>query len=75
LSDSQGSSELSRGRNGDENNCSEQAGGQEEWILEGSRGVGMWMERQDIKFILLSVGLPALLVALVVQLVPQLLQF
>jgi hypothetical protein len=46
-----------------------------EWILEGSRGVRMWMERQDIKFILLSVGLPALLVALVVQLVPQLLQF
>ena len=40
----------------------------------GSRSVGM-MERQDIKFILLSVGLPALLVALVVQLVPQLLQF
>jgi len=75
LLDSQGSSELSRGRNGDENNCSEQAGGQEEWILEGSRGVGMWMERQDIKFILLSVGLPALLVALVVQLVPQLLRF
>jgi hypothetical protein len=35
----------------------------------------MWMERQDIKFILLSVGLPALLVAVVVQLVPQWLQF
>jgi hypothetical protein len=33
------------------------------------------MEGLDIKFIVLSVGLPALLVALVVQLVPQLLQF
>jgi hypothetical protein len=40
-----------------------------------SRTVAMWMEGQDIKFILLSVGLPALLVALVVQLVPRLLQF
>ena len=46
-----------------------------ERVLGGSRSVGMWMGRQEIKFILLSVGLPALLVALVVQLVPQWLQF
>jgi hypothetical protein len=40
----------------------------------GSRSVAIWVEWQELKFILVSVGLPVLLVALVVQLVPQLLR-
>lgn len=40
----------------------------------GSRNVAIWMEWQELKFILVSVGLPVLLVALVVQLVPHLLR-
>jgi len=39
----------------------------------GCRIVGIWMEWQEIKFILVSVGLPALAVASIVQLVPPLL--
>ena len=35
---------------------------------------GRWIEWQELKFILVSVGLPVLLVALVVQLVPHLLR-
>jgi hypothetical protein len=46
-----------------------------EWAQGGSRSVAMWLEWQEMKFILVSVGLPVLLVALVVQLVPHLLQF
>jgi hypothetical protein len=45
-----------------------------EWAQGGSRSVAMWMEWREMKFILLSVGLPVLLVALVVQLVPRLLR-
>lgn len=40
----------------------------------GSQSVAIWMEWQELKFILVSVGLPVLLVALVVQLVPHLLR-
>ena len=40
----------------------------------GSRSAAIWMEWQELKFILVSVGLPVLLVALVVQLVPHLLR-
>ena len=40
----------------------------------GSRSVAIWMEWQELKFILVSVGLPVLLVALIVQLVPHLLR-
>jgi hypothetical protein len=40
----------------------------------GSRSVAVWMEWQELKFILVSVGLPVLLVALIVQLLPQLLR-
>ncbi len=40
----------------------------------GSRSATIWMEWQELKFILVSVGLPVLLVALVVQLVPHLLR-
>ena len=40
----------------------------------GSRGATIWMEWQELKFILVSVGLPVLLVALLVQLVPHLLR-
>ena len=39
-----------------------------------SRGATIWMEWQELKFILLSVGLPVFVVALVVQLVPHLLR-
>jgi len=45
-----------------------------EWAEGGSRGVAMWLEWQELKFILVSVGLPVLLVALVVQLVPHFLR-
>ncbi len=47
-----------------------------QWTKEdsGSRSVAIWVEWQELKFILVSVGLPVLLVALVVQLVPQLLR-
>jgi hypothetical protein len=48
---------------------------QREWAREGSRIVAIWMEWQELKFILVSVGLPVLAVALVVQLVPHLLRF
>jgi hypothetical protein len=44
------------------------------WAQGGSGGVAIWMERQEVKFILVSIGLPVLLVALVVQLVPHLLR-
>jgi hypothetical protein len=44
-----------------------------EWAQGGSRSVAIWMEWREMKFILLSVGLPVLLVAVVVQLVPRLL--
>ncbi len=40
----------------------------------GSRSLATWMEWQELKFILVSVGLPVLLVALVVQLLPLLLR-
>ena len=40
----------------------------------GSRSVAVWIEWQELKFILVSVGLPVLLVALIVQLLPQLLR-
>ena len=40
----------------------------------GSRSVAARMEWQELKFILVSVGLPVLLVALIVQLLPQLLR-
>jgi len=40
----------------------------------GAQGAGIWVEWQELKFILVSVGLPVLLVALVVQLVPHLLR-
>ena len=40
----------------------------------GSRSLATWMEWQELKFILISVGLPVLLVALVVQLLPLLLR-
>jgi hypothetical protein len=40
----------------------------------GSRSLVTWMEWQELKFILVSVGLPVLLVALVVQLLPLLLR-
>lgn len=40
----------------------------------GSRRAAIWMEWQELKFILVSVGLPVLLVALVVQLMPHLLR-
>ncbi len=39
-----------------------------------SRSFTIWMEWQELKFILVSVGLPVLLVALVVQLLPLLLR-
>jgi hypothetical protein len=45
-----------------------------EWAEGGSRSVAIWMEWQELKFILVSVGLPVLLIALVVQLVPHLLR-
>jgi hypothetical protein len=47
-----------------------------EWAkgASGSRSATIWMEWQELKFILVSVGLPVLLVALVVQLVPHLLR-
>ena len=45
-----------------------------EWSEGGSRIVAIWMEWQELKFILVSVGLPVLVVALVVQLIPYLLQ-
>ena len=47
-----------------------------QWAKGGSRSqsVAIWMEWQELKFILVSVGLPVLLVALVVQLVPHLLR-
>ena len=40
----------------------------------GSQSAAVWLEWQELKFILVSVGLPVLLVALVVQLVPHLLR-
>jgi len=40
----------------------------------GSRSLATWMEWQELKFILVSVGLPVLLVALLVQLLPPLLR-
>jgi hypothetical protein len=40
----------------------------------GSRSATIRMEWQELKFILVSVGLPVLLVALLVQLVPHLLR-
>ena len=45
-----------------------------EWAQGGSRSVAIWMEWQEMKFILVSVGLPVLVFALVVELVPHLLQ-
>ena len=45
-----------------------------EWAEGGSRSVAIWMEWRELKFILVSVGLPVLLIALVVQLVPHLLR-
>jgi hypothetical protein len=45
-----------------------------EWAEGGSRSGAIWMEWQELKFILVSVGLPVLLIALVVQLVPHLLR-
>jgi len=47
-----------------------------QWAKGGSglRSAAIWMEWQELKFILVSVGLPVLLVALVVQLVPHLLR-
>jgi hypothetical protein len=39
-----------------------------------SRSLATWMEWQELKFILIGVGLPVLLVALVVQLLPPLLR-
>jgi hypothetical protein len=39
-----------------------------------SRNLAPWIEWQELKFILVSVGLPVLLVALVVQLLPPLLR-
>ena len=47
-----------------------------QWAKEGSgsRSPTIWMEWEELKFILVSVGLPVLLVALVVQLVPHLLR-
>lgn len=44
-----------------------------EWARESFEGVAIWMERQEVKFILVSIGLPVLFVALIVQLVPHLL--
>ena len=46
------------------------------WAKRGStsRSATIWIEWQELKFILVSVGLPVLLVALVVQLVPHLLR-
>jgi len=41
---------------------------------EAPRSVAVWMEWQEIKFILVSVGLPVLLVALAFQLMPDLLR-
>lgn len=40
----------------------------------GTQGASIWVEWQELKFILVSVGLPVLLVALIVQLVPHLLR-
>lgn len=47
-----------------------------QWAHRGpvSRSAAIWMEWQELKFILVSVGLPVLLVALIVQLLPQLLR-
>ena len=44
-----------------------------QWAQGRSRGVAIWMDWQEWKFILVSLGLPVLLVALVVQLGPRLL--
>jgi len=38
------------------------------------RNLATWIEWQELRFILVSVGLPVLLVALVVQLLPPLLR-
>ena len=40
----------------------------------GSQKGTRWMEWQEIKFILVSVGLPVLVIACLVQLLPQLLR-
>ena len=47
-----------------------------QWVKGGSasRSAAIRIEWQELKFILVSVGLPVLLVALVVQLVPHLLR-
>jgi hypothetical protein len=47
-----------------------------QWAKGGSssRSSAIRMEWQELKFILVSVGLPVLLVALLVQLVPHLLR-
>lgn len=45
-----------------------------EWAQRSSESVAIWMERREVKFILVSIGLPVLVVALVVQLVPHLLR-
>jgi hypothetical protein len=40
----------------------------------GSQRGARWMEWQEIKFILVSVGIPVLLIACLTQLLPQLLR-
>ena len=47
-----------------------------QWSARGAglRGSTVWIEWQELKFILLSVGIPVLLVACIVQVLPHLLR-